>query len=75
MSHQCPPTCHRCPDLDDDVMPGCMGTASNQSAREETRRLLTWCTCSANLALPAEDSAAARIALLEARVADLEARL
>ncbi|WP_406143716.1 hypothetical protein [Streptomyces anulatus] len=48
MSHRCPPTCHRCPDLDDDV---------------------------ANRSLPAEDNAAARIAVLEARLTELEARL
>lgn len=73
MSHRCPPNCHRCPDLDDDVMPGCMGTASNQS--KGTLRLLTWCTCSASRKLPAEDSANARIAALEARITELEARL
>lgn len=72
MSHRCPPNCHRCPDLDDDVMPGCMGTAANQGPH--TLRLLTWCTCSANGDLPAEDSANARIAALEARIAALEAR-
>lgn len=72
MSHRCPPNCHRCPDLDDDVMPGCMGTAANQSPT--TLRLMTWCTCSANRSLPAEDSNAARIAALEARIAELEAR-
>ncbi|WP_406324431.1 hypothetical protein [Streptomyces niveus] len=72
MSHRCPPNCHRCPDLDDDVMPSCMGTAANQSPN--TLRLLTWCTCSANRELPAEDSTNARIAALEARIAELEAR-
>ncbi len=74
MSHRCPPTCHRCPDLDDDVMPGCMGTASNQGTRT-TARLMTWCTCTANRSLPAEDNAAVRIAVLEARLTELEARL
>ncbi|MGS2592074.1 hypothetical protein [Streptomyces hebeiensis] len=74
MSHRSPPHCHRCPDLDDDVMPGCMGTASNQGT-DATARLLTRCTCSANRELPAEDSANARIAALEARLAELEARL
>lgn len=74
MSHRCPPTCHRCPDLDDDVMPGCMGTASNQGT-PTTARLMTWCTCTANRKLPAEDNAAARIAVLEARLTELEARL
>jgi hypothetical protein len=49
-----------------------MGTAANQSAT--TLRLMTWCTCSANRALPTEDSNAARIAALEARIAELEAR-
>ncbi|MFF2009146.1 hypothetical protein ACFVWY_08745 [Streptomyces sp. NPDC058195] len=73
MSHRCPPNCHRCPDLDDDVMPGCMGTATNQGT-PATARLLTWCTCSANRSLPAEDNANARIAALEARIAELEAR-
>lgn len=72
MSHRCPPNCHRCPDLDDDVMPGCMGTAANQGS-PETARLMTWCTCSANRRLPTEDSNAARIAALEARIAELEA--
>ncbi|MFD6874510.1 MULTISPECIES: hypothetical protein [unclassified Streptomyces] len=69
--HTCPPTCHRCPDLDDDVMPGCLGTAANQGT-PETLRLLTWCTCTA--ALPTEDSLTARIAHLEARVTELENR-
>lgn len=74
MSHRCPPNCHRCPDLNDDVMPHCIGTASNQG-QAETARLLTWCTCAANRALPTEDSNAARIAALEARITELEARL
>lgn len=73
MSHRCPSNCHRCPDLDDDVMPGCMGTAANQSTG--TLRLTTWCTCSANRALPTEDSTNARIAALEARITELEAQL
>ncbi|NML55332.1 hypothetical protein HHL19_16300 [Streptomyces sp. R302] len=51
-----------------------MGTASNQGS-SATARLLTWCTCSANRTLPAEDSTAARIAALEVRIAELEARL
>ncbi|MFE3123710.1 hypothetical protein ACFXHD_09845 [Streptomyces hydrogenans] len=73
MSHRCPPHCHRCPDLDDDVMPGCLGTASNQGT-PATARLLTWCTCAADRTLPAEDSIAARIAALEARITELESR-
>ncbi|MFJ9029774.1 hypothetical protein ACIRQP_14820 [Streptomyces sp. NPDC102274] len=73
MTHRCPPNCHRCPDLDDDVMPACMGTASNQSPN--TLQLLTWCTCSANQSLPTEDNTNARIAALEARITELEARL
>ncbi|KAB8162943.1 hypothetical protein FH609_004245 [Streptomyces sp. 3MP-14] len=73
-SHRCPPTCHRCPDLDGDVMPGCMGTAANQ-AGADTARLLTWCTCSANLTLPQEDNLAHRVALLEARLAELADQL
>lgn len=71
MTHRCPPNCHRCPDLDDDVMPGCTGTAANQGT-PDTNRLLTWCTCTVDL--PAEDSLAARIAHLEARVTELENR-
>ncbi|MFE4658130.1 hypothetical protein ACFRFJ_15775 [Streptomyces hydrogenans] len=73
MSHRCPPHCHRCPDLDDDVMPGCLGTASNQGT-PATARLLTWCTCAADRTLPTEDSNAARIAALEARITELESR-
>lgn len=73
MTHKCPPHCHRCPTLDDDVMPMCMGTAANQSA--STTRLLTWCTCAADHTLSSEDNAAARIAALEARIAELEQRL
>jgi hypothetical protein len=73
-THRCPPNCHRCPDLDDDAMPYCTGTAANQG-QPETNRLLTWCTCAANHTLPAEDHQAARIAALEARLAELEARL
>lgn len=54
-------------------MPGCMGTAANQGS-PATARLLTWCTCSADRSLPTEDSNAARIAALETRIAELEAR-
>lgn len=71
-AHRCPPNCHRCPDLDDDVMPRCMGTAANQGS-PGTARLLTRCTCAANRSLPTEDSAMARIAALEARIEQLEA--
>lgn len=73
MPHQCPPHCHRCPDLDDDVMPNCMGTASNQGS-PHTNRLLTWCTCTANRELSHEDNLAARIEVLEARITALENR-
>ncbi|MER5882683.1 hypothetical protein ABT160_02525 [Streptomyces sp. NPDC001941] len=69
--HRCPPNCHNCPHLDGDVMPNCMGTAA--LSLESTS--LAWCTCAANQELPAEDSTAARIAALEARIAELEARL
>lgn len=68
-SHRCPPTCHRCPHLNDDVMPGCMGTA----AMSTEPRSLFWCTCSA--ALPTDASPAALIATLTARVDELEQRL
>lgn len=70
--HRCPPTCHRCPDLNDDVMPGCMGTAANQGS-PQTARLLTWCTC--KTALPTDANAAALVATLTARVDELERRL
>lgn len=69
-AHQCPPCCHRCPDLDDQIMPGCMGTAANLTAE---RGALTWCTCRAGL--PADASPAALISLLTARVDELERRL
>lgn len=70
-AHRCPPCCHRCPDLDDDVMPGCMGTAANQGPN--TLRLMTWCTCTA--ALPTEGAPESQVALLTARVSELEERL
>ncbi|MFJ3923061.1 hypothetical protein [Streptomyces sp. NPDC090022] len=73
MPHRCPPHCHRCPDLNDDVMPGCLGTASNQGS-PNTARLLTWCTCTANHQLSSEDNLAARITALEARITELENR-
>lgn len=68
-AHQCPPCCHRCPDLDDDVMPACMGTA----ALALNTKSMDWCTCEA--ALPADASPAALISLLTARVDELERRL
>jgi hypothetical protein len=68
-AHVCPPCCHRCPDMDDDVMPGCLGTA----ALAANPRSLAWCTCQA--ALPAEGAPAAQTALLAARVEELERRL
>lgn len=70
MNHHCPTFCHPCPDLDDDVMPSCLGTSALGGADP---RSLTWCTCSANGELLAEEAAAARIAALEARIAALEA--
>ena len=69
MSHKCPPNCHPCSDLNGDVMPKCAGTAA--LALEATS--LDWCTCDANRELPVEDSLAARITALEARVTELEA--
>lgn len=68
-AHTCPPCCHICPDMDDTVMPGCMGTAA--LALED--RSFAWCTCEASL--PADTSPAALISLLTTRVAELEARL
>lgn len=70
MNHSCPTFCHLCPDVDDEVMPRCLGTAALGGA---DRRSLTWCTCSANGELLSEEAAAARIAVLEARIAVLEA--
>jgi hypothetical protein len=33
MAHRCPKWCHRCPDMNGDVMPGCWGTVhSNDMA-------------------------------------------
>ena len=69
MNHSCPPFCHLCLDVDDEVMPNCLGTAALGGADP---RSLTWCTCSANGELLAEEAAAARIAALEARIAALE---
>jgi hypothetical protein len=70
-AHTCPPCCHICPDLDDTVMPGCMGTAALQTPT--TLHVMTWCTCEA--ALPAEATPEAQVALLTTRVAQLEERL
>lgn len=39
--HSCPEYCHRCPVLDGDVMPSCMGTA----ARCSDPKSLDCCTC------------------------------
>lgn len=39
--HRCPDRCHKCPDLDGQVMPGCMGTA----ALAQTATDLSYCTC------------------------------
>ncbi|MFJ3793824.1 hypothetical protein [Kitasatospora sp. NPDC090091] len=68
--HRCPPCCHRCPDLDDEIMPGCMGTAANLGAEHGA---LTWCTCRASL--PSDANPAALIELLTTRVDDLTRRI
>lgn len=68
-AHVCPPCCHICPDMDDTVMPGCMGTAA--LALED--RSFDWCTCEAKL--PTDNTPDGQIALLAARVAQLEERL
>jgi hypothetical protein len=69
-AHVCPPCCHICPDADDDVIPGCLGTAAMGSADP---RSFEWCTCEAKL--PADATPEGQIALLTARVAQLEERL
>ncbi|MEU3507629.1 hypothetical protein ABZ733_06835 [Streptomyces longwoodensis] len=68
-THTCPPCCHNCPDLNDDVMPGCMGTAALATDPRST----FWCTCDA--ALPTEGTPEAQVALLTARVRELEDKL
>ena len=37
--HRCSPWCHRCPDLDGDIMPGCYGTINAPDAGMDA------CTC------------------------------
>lgn len=68
-THTCPPCCHICPNLDDTVMPGCMGTA----ALATDPRSLFWCTCEA--VLPTEGTPEAQVALITARIRELEEKL
>lgn len=69
MNHECSSVCHPCPDLEGDIMPGCMGTA----ALSLDPTSFNWCTCESDL--PTEASAATEVLILRSRVAQLEARL
>lgn len=68
-AHVCPPCCHHCPDAEGAVIPGCMGTA----ALALHDGSFDWCTCEVDL--PTEGTAEAQVALLTARVRELEDKL
>ena len=63
MAHRCPNRCHRCPLMNGDVMPGCMGTA----ALATNPRDMSHCTC----ALHSNDD----MESLRARVKKLEGKI
>lgn len=64
VSHSCSRHCHHCPDLDGEIMPGCMGTA----ARANGPRDMYACTCVRRVSRD-------NVVSLERRVAKLEAIL
>ena len=57
--HRCPDHCHKCPDMDGQVMPGCMGTAAMARGPYD----MSYCTCARG---------PSRLTKLERRVARLE---
>ena len=61
--HRCPPWCHKCPRMDGEIMPGCMGTAAMGYHR---------CTCTQD---KARRAVWRRVAELEAKVAALQAKV
>ena len=65
MKHTCPERCHRCPDMNGEVMPGCMGTAALALSAHDMSR----CNCSYKLAEKNE------VQLLKARLRKLEAKI
>lgn len=66
MSHRCSDSCHRCPDLNGDIMPGCMGTAVLSDGTD-----MSYCTCGTKSAKDKFEELRTRIIKLEGKLLEM----